>query len=1101
VLLCGGLLVAMGLTTTMPKSANANEPVYQYSKATGAATFLTSDDGQPLAVNPRRAAAVAAVDPKLQVLAQYGAPFGVTDAANQLQLVKVDTDLLGQVHTTYQQVHDGIEVFSGVLKLHQDAAGAFLGMNGDFYAIPAKLDTMPTVTPETALATALEAVELAAADVEENQLVIVDPGWYGDPVVGPRLAHHIIIKDMTVPLREAFFVDAQSGEVLDRWSMMHAARQRQIYDGQTLEGLPGVLARSEGDPPVATPEDVNRAYDYYQDVYDYFLNAFGRDSIDGNGLTLVATVNSNAPNCPNAFWNGQQMVFCDGAVTDDIVGHELAHGVTQYTANLIYQNQPGQLNESFSDVFGELIDLYNGGAESAGAPTATPFGNHPTGLGQDAPNFPRGSICSSSATLDITAPAALAQSIAGGPVSSGPDLTSGGLSGDVVAVDPVTACDGDLPLANEAALNGNIALVEFGGCADSERLLNLQDAGAIGVIFVNDDDAFPLQGVAGGGSSIAIPSIVIPASVGAAIRAELDVGPVTVTMRSLGYVDGVRWMMGEDAAVFGGAIRDMWNPPCEGHPDVGSSALQTCNPLDSGGVHSGSGIPNHAFAMLTDGKTFNGVTVNGIGPIKAGAIWYRALTVYLTPASDFDDSVQSFLQAANDLVGFDPNDPRDGLPSGNPITTADVQSVLDALTAVEMPSGEACGAGDNVLDAVEPARCLNRTTIFAEDFESGAVGWSVSNSAPPTPYDWELTVDALPYAVPGVAYYCANADIGDCNAQDESAVHSLTSPLLTVPFDAPHVRVSFNHLMASEGGWDGGNLKIDVNGNGWQVVPRTAFTYNSVNAPINTIGQGNTNPLAGEAGWTGAGGGWGRSVADLSGLVVPGDTLQLRFDFGKDGCSGIDGWYVDDVDVYNCGDCDADGAADIDQFRHVDSSIYSGNIGFGSPQSFFVSAPPVATGDVVLRVQSRGDFSSFLEYLDVFVNAVPVGTVFEMEAGDCVGTPETEVLMIPAADFNAAVGGGDALIEFFASSEVNPALNAGACRGASYVAFSMQYDLNVTDCDDDGTLDNCQADSSITALVAELLNPSGTACLFDYNGDATVDGRDIQGFIDTQLAP
>jgi len=103
----------------------------------------------------------------------------------------------------------------------------------------------------------------------------------------------------------------------------------------------------------------------------------------------------------------------------------------------------------------------------------------------------------------------------------------------------------------------------------------------------------------------------------------------------------------------------------------------------------------------------------------------------------------------------------------------------------------ACGAGDNVLDSIEPERCVNRTTIFADDFESGAAGWTVSNTSPPTPYDWELTVNPLPYSVPGVAYFCADADVGDCGSQDESAVHSLMSPVMTVPVDAEHVRVSF----------------------------------------------------------------------------------------------------------------------------------------------------------------------------------------------------------------------------------------------------------------------------------------------------------------------
>ena len=60
-------------------------------------------------------------------------------------------------------------------------------------------------------------------------------------------------------------------------------------------------------------------------------------------------------------------------MTDDIVAHELSHGLTEFTANLIYQNQPGQLNASFSDVFGELIDLFNGDVAFAGPPGGAPW--------------------------------------------------------------------------------------------------------------------------------------------------------------------------------------------------------------------------------------------------------------------------------------------------------------------------------------------------------------------------------------------------------------------------------------------------------------------------------------------------------------------------------------------------------------------------------------------------------------------------------------------------------------------------------------------------------------------------------------------------------
>jgi len=222
--------------------------------------------------------------------------------------------------------------------------------------------------------------------VEQSELVIIDPGWYGNPPIGPHLAYYIILTDIPQAIREGFFIDARSGAVLDEWNMIHGSRVREIHDAGGTSSLPGPLSRSEGQSPVAVA-DVNRAYDYAGDTYDYYLRAFGRDSLDNAGMTLIVTVNSTGFGCPNAFWAGTQMIFCSGTVTDDIMGHELTHGVTQYTAGLFYQNQSGQLNESFSDIMGEMIDLFNGNTAFAGAPDdSIPWPATPTGPGTDTPN-------------------------------------------------------------------------------------------------------------------------------------------------------------------------------------------------------------------------------------------------------------------------------------------------------------------------------------------------------------------------------------------------------------------------------------------------------------------------------------------------------------------------------------------------------------------------------------------------------------------------------------------------------------------------------------------------------------------------------------------
>ncbi len=98
-------------------------------------------------------------------------------------------------------------------------------------------------------------------------------------------------------------------------------------------------------------------------TYDYYMLKHNRNSIDGNGLALISYVHYDQ-NYANAFWNGNYMTFGDGSgsigplVALDIVGHEISHGLTQYTANLDYLNESGAMNEAFSDIFGTAIEHY-----------------------------------------------------------------------------------------------------------------------------------------------------------------------------------------------------------------------------------------------------------------------------------------------------------------------------------------------------------------------------------------------------------------------------------------------------------------------------------------------------------------------------------------------------------------------------------------------------------------------------------------------------------------------------------------------------------------------------------------------------------------------
>lgn len=145
------------------------------------------------------------------------------------------------------------------------------------------------------------------------------------------------------------------------------APERTIHDAQNTDSLPGTKVRGEGDP--ATDDvAVTEAYDGLGHTWQLFYDAYDRSSLDDKGLPLLATVHYEK-DYDNAFWDGTQMVFGDGdgvlfnrfTASLDVIGHELAHGVTEHTAGLVYRDQSGALNESMSDVFGSLVRQFSQG--------------------------------------------------------------------------------------------------------------------------------------------------------------------------------------------------------------------------------------------------------------------------------------------------------------------------------------------------------------------------------------------------------------------------------------------------------------------------------------------------------------------------------------------------------------------------------------------------------------------------------------------------------------------------------------------------------------------------------------------------------------------
>lgn len=99
---------------------------------------------------------------------------------------------------------------------------------------------------------------------------------------------------------------------------------------------------------------------------DYLYTKFGRKSIDNNHFAIKSYVHYST-NYFNAFWDGSRMTYGDGSSSTnggkpltaiDVCGHEITHGMTSKTANLVYQREPGALNEGFSDIFGNSIERW-----------------------------------------------------------------------------------------------------------------------------------------------------------------------------------------------------------------------------------------------------------------------------------------------------------------------------------------------------------------------------------------------------------------------------------------------------------------------------------------------------------------------------------------------------------------------------------------------------------------------------------------------------------------------------------------------------------------------------------------------------------------------
>jgi len=899
-------------------STTGRAPQISLHGATGGASFVRIDQSAGKA-GLLRAFRATTDDSKrqaaLQFFTEYGALFGVRNPGTELGAGVLAKDALGGTHLTQRQFHQGVPVYGAELKSHFDAAGNLLVVNGAF--VPGiELDVRPVFTAQQAAASArklvvdgLDAALAASVRSSRPTLLVYREGLAKGVEGANHLAWQVEVGNGQ-NVRETVFVSAHTGKLIDRVAGIHEAKNRQAFDAMNttqpgpnypnnpfwVEGAAFPTGNTEADNMIAASGE----------IYDLFKTAFGRDSFDGKGARMDSIFN-RGNGCPNASWNGTYISFCPGTTTDDVTAHEWGHAYTQYTHGLIYAWQPGALNEAYSDIWGETVDRING-------------------RGGDTPDAPRNTgVCTAftnATQVTVTAPAAIAGVKSAGTATFGPQTFTLADTPVVVVNDGNTSAgstvtDGcSFPFANGNDLVGKIAFMDRGVCGFTIKAKNAQLSGAVGVIIGNNTTG--LINMSGVDSTVVIPSLSVSQADGTAIKAQT--GVVARLQRGPGTENSVRWLMGEDSTAFSGAIRDMYNPTCYNHPGKVSDGQYSCGPNtsagDSGGVHTNSGVVNHAYALLVDGGTYNGQTISAIGLTKAAHIYYRAQTVYQGPTSGFPEHADAIAQSCADLTGVNLKDLKTGALSGEIITAGDCQQVAKVAQAVELRVSPAQCGFTTLLQPSPPPACPSgtATTIVADNFDGGrrtGLKWVMSNQAGTaagnafTPRNFGV-VTALPGGRAGYAMYGADITAGVCGgAGSQAGVQRLDSPEITIPANASSLRMSFDHWVSTEAGWDGGNVKVSVNGGAWVVVNPADFIFNPYNTTLATASAGNDNPMAGQPAFSGGdggkvGGSWGRSIINLAPYAAPGAKVKIRFELGNDCAGGGLGWYVDDFSVYSC---------------------------------------------------------------------------------------------------------------------------------------------------------------------------------------------------------
>jgi Zn-dependent metalloprotease len=296
-------------------------------------------------------------------------------------------------HERYTQEHAGVKVYGSSIILHRKE-GKVEGVSG--YYLPNIDLVKPSLDKELAKHKAkifVEAKNLYSNSMEsvQTEVCIIDKtypkhsGQYG-------YATRVVVHGKEPSERHEVIVDEKGHVVFEMPLVMH-----QSVPGKGLTKYYGEvdITCDSIDPTTFILQDFTRgqgvvtldhnqqgwinnstywdltgtmdevALDLHygmEQFYDMMLERFDWSGIDGQGGQLVSVLEDDY--FINAFWNGEFATFGRGdcnhgpLTTLEVVAHELMHGITDYTSDLIYSDESGAINESMSDIFGKALEYY-----------------------------------------------------------------------------------------------------------------------------------------------------------------------------------------------------------------------------------------------------------------------------------------------------------------------------------------------------------------------------------------------------------------------------------------------------------------------------------------------------------------------------------------------------------------------------------------------------------------------------------------------------------------------------------------------------------------------------------------------------------------------